>query len=607
MSQSPFVEPRLLPNPFVSLVGDPLEDSEVDVSEINEKAFLSCQRLVQDVLEARVSGALTLYGEAGTGKTHLLGRMRKWLGSRPGSLFVLARMDTNARMLWRHLRRCLAEALLRPSASGHRALDDLLSSRRAALDQLPERDLGIVLENLLNGTHLRDAAAWLRGQELPEAGLQRLELSQPGPEDSQEIASRNVIVSLCSLIEPGAVVFCLDQMEALQSFVRDTDGIHAAGQAISLLHDPPVRNACMICCVQTGCVKDLENVLDEPTRDRMLGRRDYIRPLDWEQAQRLIEARLSSLPALTELRLGQQNPHWPLSAQTIRQVFTDNAAPARKVISRCKDLFDEWRTGEIAPPEPLDAALRTMLDERISPVEAADAEAAFRDGLPLLLRSLGASVTIPNSRSPFDFSLNNGEKIIALCNQVDGRSFAPRLRKIAEAWNPSGQQRLLLLRDARLTVGANAKATRQRLQSIEEQGGRLVAVSQEAVEALAALRRLLADAESGDLAYHGDSVSPATVEQWIAGHLPAALEPLVDQLQAAAAVQTGTPDIPSPDLLSPRLAALLAQSKIVSLEDAARELQAQPEEVESCARRDPRLFGILGGATPALFQPVRAD
>ena len=31
------------------------------------------------------------------------------------------------------------------------------------------RDLGVALEHLLAGTHLRDCGAWLKGHELPEA------------------------------------------------------------------------------------------------------------------------------------------------------------------------------------------------------------------------------------------------------------------------------------------------------------------------------------------------------------------------------------------------------------------------------------------------------
>jgi hypothetical protein len=89
----------------------------------------------------------------------------------------------------------------------------------------------------------------------------------------------------------------------------------------------------------------------------------------------------------------------------------------------------------------------------------------------------------------------------------------------------------------------------------------------------------------------------------MAGHMPSALDPLIAQLGVGAA----EPQSDALSGLSSKLAALLAESKIISLEDAARALQAGPEEVETCARRDPRLFGILGGSAPALFQPVQID
>lgn len=592
MSQSPSDDNKILPNPFGRIVGLPLDDDEIDVAEINREAFASCQRLIHDVRNQQASAALTLFGEAGAGKTHLLGRVRRWLREVPESLFVLVRMDTNARMLWRHLQRSLADALLRPNASGRRPLDELLRARESECRNLSERDLGIVLENLLQGLHQRDSAAWLRGQELPDAALQRLELAQPNTEEDQEAAARNKVVSLCSLLEPGVVVFCLDQWEALQSFVGDSEGLLAASQAVWVLHDK-VRNACIISCVQTGFMQRLETAVDVAIRRRMLSGRQGIDLLDWDKAQRLIAARLDSIPALAGMRRGQGDRLWPLAEPAVRQVFVDGLAPAGKVISRCKDLFDQWRGSQRPSEEPLEDVLQTMLEERMKPVEAADAETAFRNGLPVMLNSLGASPRIPRNET-FDFSLHNGKQQIALCNQTNGRSLEARLKKVGEAWDSSTGDRLLLLRDARLPIGPNARVTRQRLKSIEEKGGRFVTVSQEAVESLAALRRLLADAQSGDLAHRGELVPSSSVERWIAGHLPSALDPLISEIEA-------------PDLLSPRLADLLAQRKIVSLEDAARQLEVRPEEVESCARRDPRLCGVLGGATPALFQLVETE
>ena len=592
MSKLPLESRRLLPNPFGRAVGDPLEDG-IDIQEINREAFEACQGLIEDVRAQQGSAALTLSGEPGTGKTHLLGRVRRWLQAAPDNLFVPVRMDTSARMLWRHLRRSLADALLRTSVSGERFLDQLLAAKRAGLIALPERDLAIILEYLLEGKHVRDATAWLRGQELPEAALIRMDLAQPGPEEHQEVTSRNVMVSLCSLIDPGVVVICLDQWESIQGSATDIDGLFAAGQAVSFLHDPPLRNICIICCVQSGFMPKLETVLDVAIQQRLFRRRQGIYPLDWDKSRRLISARLGDVPALSEVRREQNDPLWPLSEAPIRTVFTADTAPARKVISRCQDLFDLWRSGKEAKVEEFDTFLQRMLEERMIPIEPADAEGALRNGLPLILTALAAAPLVPGD-GPLDFSLNEGRHSIALCNQVNTASFAARLRKIGEAWVPTGGQRLLLLRDRRLPISATARMTQQRLKSIEEKGGRFVAVSEEAVESLAALRRLLADAQSGDLAYQGDSVPTSGVVEWLAGHVPAAVEPLVSEIDVSY-------------LLNPKLTDLLAQRKMVSLEQAAQALRSRPEEVESCARRDPRLFGMLGGRTPVLFQLIEGE
>jgi hypothetical protein len=283
-----------------------------------------------------------------------------------------------------------------------------------------------------------------------------------------------------------------------------------------------------------------------------------------------------------------------LAESQIRNVFLDDAAPARKVIARCKDLFDLWQTGNETPVEPLDTALQNMLDERFSMKDPSKTEAILRNGMPLLVRAAGLKSSVAGNRSPFDFAIDGNRVSIAICNEANSHSLANHVRKISDAWKPAANQNLLLLRDARLPISRNARTTQQRIASLQEQRGRLVTVSEEAVEALAALRRLLSDAESGDLAHHGEPVTPSAVEQWIAGHLPAALDPLLSEFGAA----------PIPTDMTAALAALLAERKMVTLEDAARSLEVSPGEVEECARRDPRQFGILGGSVPAFFQPA---
>ncbi len=583
---------RAFPNPFGHLVGQPLDDNQVDIPEINLEAFEACRRLVQDVAGGGFSAALTIFGDAGTGKTHLIGRVRRWLETQPGNLFVFVRMETSPSGIWRHLRRRLAVSLLRADAGGVRPLDRLLQNRRSDLDVFADRDLSIVLEHLLEGRHVRDSAAWLRGEGLPDEALSSLGLALPGSEDDPEVMSRHVAMAICELIRPGVVVLCMDQLEAVMNSPDDREGPFAVGRIVSGLIEE-TRNASVICCLQNGLLHRMEQILDNAAKSKMLGRRAGIHPLSWEQAQRLINARLDTVAELGVER-GAHAGCWPLAESQIRSVFLDGAAPARKIIAHCKDLFDLWQTGKETPVEPLDKALQNMLDERYSTKAPSETEAILRNGMPLLVRAAGLKSSLPGHASPFDFAIDGDRVSIAICNQANSRSLANQVRKISDAWKPAAHQNLLLLRDARLPITRGARATQQRIATMQQQGGRLVTVSEEAVEALAALRRLLSDAESGDLAHHGEPVTPSAVEQWIAGHMPAALDPLLSEFGAAPI---------RPDLTA-ALAALLAERKMVTLEDAARSLEVPPGEVEECARRDPRQFGILGGGTPALFQPA---
>lgn len=591
---------RMPPNPFGHLVGQPLDDHQVDIAEINAGAFEQCRRLVQDVAAGGYSAALTIFGDSGTGKTHLIGRVRRWLEPQAGNLFVFVRMETSPAGIWRHLRRYLAISLLRSDTSGIRTLDRLLEHRRGNLDTFADRDLSIVLEHLLEGLHVRDCAAWLRGEGLPDEVLKGLGTAIPGPEDDPEVTSRHAVKAICELIRPGVVVFCLDQIEATMSAPDDELGPHSVGKLVSSLIEE-THNAAVICCEQSRFVNLMEQILDNSAKSKMLGRKAPIHPLSWDQAQQLISARLDTLPELAVER-ALHGGCWPLADSQIQTIFKDNAAPARTIIARCKDLFDLWQSGQMEPVEPLDAALEKMLEERFVPNAASETEAILRNGMPLLARAVGAKCSAAPDRSPLDFNLDGGRVGIAICNQANMNSLTSRLRKISDTWKPSTNETLLLLRDARLPIPKTAKVTQERLANLQKQGGRLVTISEEALQALAALRRLLSDAESGDLAHHGEAVTSSAVEQWIAGHLPSALDPLVSEFAAASP----EPIPPASDRIASALSALLAERKMITLEDAARMLEVRSGEVEECARRDPRQFGILGGRMPAFFQPVAA-
>ena len=83
-----------------------------------------------------------------------------------------------------------------------------------------DRDLSIVLEHLLEGRQVRDSAAWLRGEGLPDEVLNSLRLSTPGPDDDPEVSSRHFVMAICELIRPGVRRFLYGSDRGSDEFAR---------------------------------------------------------------------------------------------------------------------------------------------------------------------------------------------------------------------------------------------------------------------------------------------------------------------------------------------------------------------------------------------------
>ena len=67
-------------NPFrETIVASPWDAARVDVPSIHGAVFESCMAGIEQVQESRRSAGLVIHGEAGSGKTHLLGRLRSRL------------------------------------------------------------------------------------------------------------------------------------------------------------------------------------------------------------------------------------------------------------------------------------------------------------------------------------------------------------------------------------------------------------------------------------------------------------------------------------------------------------------------------------------------
>ena len=643
-----------LTNPFSNwIVGDPWDSEEGDVSEIGRKAFQTCLEAIETTAQRQKSTSVLLYGEPGSGKTHLIRRLRTHLALRrsercPRTIFIYIRMETSATMIWRHIRRRLVEDLLRPASSDSTQLYELLmrrlsmpGSRGALLDEwkrdvadgapLNREAFAEVLELILNHippddlrtleifeqldgeqdlpwelrqalrhvTHRRHETltrAWLRGDSLAEADLSRIDLSAREDEAGDvEDRAKLVVVALAKFVGPGTpIVLCLDQLEALETPPGDLSGFAALGRAVSTLHDG-TANVVLLSCIQSSYRQSLENA-GKANFARIAEFEGLLPLLGREEAARLLQSRraFAANPAMGR----GEGPLWPFQEADLADVFDQSGlASARRILSKASEKFGQ-DPGSVS--EFLESEWHRLMDEA-SHAEANDVDQILDDGIKSLANLKGKHWLTKVTSGDISFFVRSpsGDIAVSLCNHKNVSSLANQLRRLKDLKPSERHARLVILRDPRLPISKVARATRGYIADLARTGARLIHPSLEALYGLDALRRLMAAAKSGNVTLKGESIRTQTVSEWITSHLPDSLEDFLQEITTSAA-------LPLPRDISNRedLLELIEQRCVIPVDDAANELSLSGGEILRLLSDSPDLVGLLEGPPQVLYRLV---
>lgn len=561
-----------LSNPFLnSRVKHAWETPACDLPAFHQQQLAQALKFLHAVLEQGTSFGFVIHGAAGSGKTHLLARLRQHVTPGEEFVFAYARLDTAASRLWRHLRRQLVESLDKTGQLGR---------LNPAHTHYPPLHRALVA--LASGQSRLDSLEVLRGDS-PTFDLSTETLDS---EETAEDISRAFVLGLAACLAPRTLVFCLDQVEAVQSQPGDRASLFTLGQACASLLDQS-SNIALVSCFQTAFLDELAASVGQSDAERFMVHRIGLESLSPAAATELIQLRLSHIPGVS--------PVYPIDLAQLQRTLPPGGETVRKVLHTAYTWFERG----IGHPPPVynpEATLASALEHELSQAEAtyqpALADHVLADSLPLLLHQHGHAVVPSPSLLPppvFTFQRNQQPRHLVLLNEAHGGAVGRKLQRILAKDGHLGH--VTLLRDAGLPIRSTARQAHQKLETFQSRGGQFVTVSRAAMVALEALRKLLSKADAGDLAHAGDTLGRDFVAQWLKQQQPAALDELLAKLAGIA---------PAPPDFAERLTHILASDRIATLESLAAQTQLTPQQLEDCARNHPDQFILLGGECPIL-------
>lgn len=361
------------------------QQPEPVVDSIHQEAITTIEATLDQVAQDHRTRTLILDGDGGSGKTYLLGRLKKAFNHK--AFFAYIPPFPQSDHIWRHILRYTVDSLVQVpdgqedsqlvlwlnsvltglkqrSLKERIAKDDVFdfvrSDRQKFIRQLKSiyKKAGIynadhffgVLHDLTDPDLYDLACEWLRGDSLSEESLKELKVKSPIEE---ELDAREIIANFGRIAgNTQPIVLCFDQLDSISEFPDGSKGFPILFNINTKIHGED-KNFFIIISVPTDTWKKNESQIDLTHKARINKKVD-LKPITLEQAESLLASRLYSIHH-------QANPKptsslYPLTFQYLEDEFPGSKTNPRNSLILGRDIFQEYKqwlfTGAKQPFSP---------------------------------------------------------------------------------------------------------------------------------------------------------------------------------------------------------------------------------------------------------------
>jgi hypothetical protein len=342
------------------------QNPDLTVHSIHYEAIAEIEKLLDRIAEDHRTRTLMLEGETGSGKTYLLGRIKRTLKSK--AFFVYIEPFTASDYIWRHILRYTVDSLLEvPEGEKESQLIKWLQGlsefkNRSFLDWLRgERQVFIrklldvyptgiynaqeffgVLYVLTDSRLSNLACEWLRGDDLDDDSLRKLGVQNAIESEDAAQKMLSNFGRIAAATQP--IVLCFDQLD---NIARQSDGtidLPSLFSVNSLIHTQKLKNFLVMISIITDTWKQNAPRVQATDRDRV----DSIvqlKQINLDQAEALWASRLYLLHRQTHPQ--PTSPIYPLTRQHLEAKFPGGKTRPRNTLILGRQLMQAAKMGSL--------------------------------------------------------------------------------------------------------------------------------------------------------------------------------------------------------------------------------------------------------------------
>ncbi|MEO0985521.1 MAG: AAA family ATPase [Cyanobacteria bacterium J06639_14] len=342
----------------------------LEVDTIHQSVLQTVDTVLAQVRTDGKTRTLMLTGDSGSGKSHLLGRMKRQFNQR--AFFTYIGPWPDSEFIWRHILRNTVDSLLQqPEGADESQLLLWLRSLPAFQDQsfltwmrgqrttfikalqthFPTRlyrgkEFFGVLYDLLNADLFPIAADWLRGDDLNEADLKAIKVKQSI--DSEDAAQRLLAnfgrISSATL----PIVLCFDNLDNIPLLPDKSPDLQALFNVNSTIHNEKLSNFLILISLITSTWRQHRGRI-QPADTARIDQSLSLRPITLNQSEALWKLRLASLHA--QVSEPPETAIAPLTRDWLDYKFPGGRTLPRNTLMLGQQLIEQYqRDGELQLP-----------------------------------------------------------------------------------------------------------------------------------------------------------------------------------------------------------------------------------------------------------------